>query len=320
MAHATRPTKLTAMGAAAKVMIVIVFTAVYFKSGSAQNLARSCGPTGAGTGAGPCTAAQSNHSFAAIAAARFEGPAPRAIDGDTTTCSSTTADDRNKPEPWWRVDFGRQVQVGGLKVQFFSSMLGFSVFVGNYRDDPQSNSPCATDQPAPRPAVDVVCNTTLQGQYLFIRKSSQDELTLQLCEVQVFPPPPPNLARMCGKDGKQACKAVQSSNNTINKFSVASNANDGVISQNNLSTCSQTSLNQQDYSPWWRVDFGRQVQVTGLQVYSAEGPNALNGFDVYVGSNEVLYSPTGPGPVLLNTPCEIDQNASTSPVSVGATT
>jgi len=306
------------MGAVANVMIVIMFMAVYFKPGSEQNLARSCGPTG--VAAGPCTAAQSNQSFTTLPS---EIPASQAIDGSPETCSMTTADHQNMPNPWWRVDFGRQVQVGGLKVQFRNGGPGFSVFVGNYRDNPLSNSPCATNQPVTRPEVDVVCNTTLQGQYLFIRKDivpGRDDLTLELCEVQVFPPPPLNLARMCGKDGKQACKAVQSSNDTINKFSVASNAIDGVISKN-LSTCSQTSLDQQDYSPWWRVDFGRQVQVTGLQVYSSgEGPNALNGFNVYVGNNEVLYSPTGPGPVLLNTPCEIDLNASTAPVSVGATT
>ena len=230
--------------------------------------------------------------------------------------SSVKSDDDTKPNPWWRVDFGRQVQVGGLKVYTRSSggLEGLSVFVGNNRDDPQSNSPCATNQPAPDLAADVVCNTTRQGQYLFIRTIGR---TLTLCEVQVFPPPRPNLARMCGKDGKQACKAVQSSNNMINTFSLASNAIDGVISQNDLSTCSQTSLDQQDYSPWWRVDFGRQVQVTGLQVYSsAEGPDALDGFNVYVGNNEVLYSPTGPGPVLLNTPCEIDQHAPTAPFFV----
>jgi hypothetical protein len=305
-----------------KVMLLIMFMAVYFKPGSAQNLARSCGPTGAG----PCTATQGPGS---------DDEASKAIDGNLDSFTQSFSDDTTNA--WWRVDFGRQVQVGRLKV--YNRVLdadccgwrleGFSVFVGNTADNPLSNSPCATDQPAPDPAADVVCNTTLQGQYLFIRKgdvskflrpNGEIDLYMNLCEVEVFPPPVtprPNLARMCGKDGKQACKAVQSSNNMINTFSVASNAIDGVISQNDLSTCSQTSLDQQDYSPWWRVDFGRQVQVTGLQVYSsAEGPDALDGFNVYVGNNEVLYSPTGPGPVLLNTPCEIDQHAPTAPFFV----
>ena len=307
MVYARGPPK-TAMGAAAKVMIVIMVMAVYFKPGSAKNLARLCGSAGDK----PCAAAQSNQVLGI--------PASEAIDGNTNTCTNTAPDNENL-NPWWRVDFEQQVQIGGLKVDYNpGDSFVFSVFVGNYRDNPLSNSPCATNQPAHMLPADVVCNTTLQGQYLFIVGSGGGR-PLTLCEVQVFPPAPPNLARMCGKDGKQACKAAQSSNDKINQFSVASNAIDGVISQNNLSTCSQTSLDQHDYSPWWRVDFGRQVQVTGLQVYSsAEGPNALNGFNVHVGNNEVLYSPTGPGPVLLNTPCEIDQNASTAPVSVGATT
>ena len=320
MAHARTP-QSTAM---VKVLIVIMFMAVYFKPGSAQNLARSCGPTGAE----PCTASQGPLS---------DDEASRAIDGDSGSFSQSTSDD-DTTNAWWRVDFGRQVQVGRLKVYNRVEspvccgwrLEGFSVFVGNTGDDPLSNSPCATNQPAPDLAADVVCNTTLQGQYLFIRKGDLSKSLgpnggidryMNLCEVQVFPPPRPNLARMCGKDGKQACKAVQSSNNMINTFSVASNAIDGAISQNDLSTCSQTSLDQQDYSPWWRVDFGRQVQVTGLQVYSsAEGPDALDGFNVYVGNNEVLYSPTGPGPVLLNTPCEIDQHAQEAPIVVGVST
>jgi hypothetical protein len=249
MANARTP-QSTAVG---KVMIVIIFMAVYFKPGaSAQNLARSCGTTGAG----PCTATQGPIS---------DDEASRAIDGDLGSFSQATSDDTHTTNAWWRVDFGRQVQVGRLKVynRVESSeccgwrLEGFSVFVGNTGDNPLSNLPCATNQPAPDPAADVVCSTTLQGQYLFIRKGDPLGLNggidryMNLCEVQVFPPEVhrPNLARMCGQDGKQACKAVQSSNNIINTFSVASKAIDGVISQNDLSTCSQTSLDQQDYSP-----------------------------------------------------------------------
>ena len=91
-----------------------------------------------------------------------------------------------------------------------------------------------------------------------------------------------NLARSCGVDGRQACSAAQSS---VAHGGEASRAVD-----NNIDTLwgggSVTHTND-EASPWWMVDFGRQVKISGLRVYNRGdwGQEYLQGFGVYIGNS-----------------------------------
>jgi hypothetical protein len=149
-----------------------------------ENLARSCGQLGNG----PCTVSQSTSSYGA----------ELAVDGNVTStlaggsCSQTS--ENSGPSPWWMVDFGRQVQITGLRVYnrgdcCQDSLEGFDVYVGDSNDSDQlhKNTACATNQAAPTYSpyyADVSCLSSIKGRYLYIRLNGAKNV-LALCEVQV---------------------------------------------------------------------------------------------------------------------------------------
>ena len=108
-----------------------------------------------------------------------------------------------------------------------------------------------------------------------------------------------NLARSCGVDGTQACVVAQSS---VAHGGVASRAVD-----NNIDTSwgggSVTHTNEES-GPWWMVDFGRQVKISGLRVYNRGDccQEHLQGFSVYIGNSTL-------GTVGSNAACATYQNA-----------
>ena len=154
-----------------------------------DNLARSCGENKDDA----CIATQSS--------TEQSGEASRAVDGDINGqfeagSVTHTAGDAN---PWWRLDFGRQVQVSALKVYgrrdcCADRLQGFDVYVGDNATQPNANEACATnqDQP-PTPSIDtetnmysdVSCDTALKGRYLWIQKPGAAGSILSLAEVQV---------------------------------------------------------------------------------------------------------------------------------------
>jgi hypothetical protein len=93
-----------------------------------------------------------------------------------------------------------------------------------------------------------------------------------------------NLARSCGVDGRQACSAAQSS--------VANGGEASRAVDNNIDTLwgggSVTHTNDEAY-PWWMVDFGRQVKISGLRVYNRGDccQEYLQGFTVYIGNSSL---------------------------------
>jgi hypothetical protein len=106
-------------------------------------------------------------------------------------------------------------------------------------------------------------------------------------------------ARSCGVDGTQACIVAQSSD-----------AHGGVASRavdNNIDTSwgggSVTHTNEES-SPWWMVDFGRQVKISGLRVYNRGDccHESLQGFSVYIGNSTL-------GTEGSNTACATYQDA-----------
>jgi hypothetical protein len=162
-----------------------------------ENLARTCG---AGKNEA-CVATQSStYIFSGVL-----GAASNAVDGNTNTnlagesCIRTAAaQDANNP--WWRVDFGRGVEVTGVRVYnrgdegYRRQLSPFSVYVGNNATDVLGNCACAVNQDAGLsfPYIkDVTCDAPVIGQYLYIRLEGTmcppgDQCRpLHVCEVQV---------------------------------------------------------------------------------------------------------------------------------------
>jgi hypothetical protein len=214
----------------------------------------------------------------------------------------------------------------------------FSVYVGNNATDVLGNCACAVNQDAGLsfPYIkDVTCDAPVIGQYLYIRLEGTmcppgDQCRpLHVCEVQVrgydrndFPIARncwdkisgtlvapyfyTNLARTCGAGKNEACVANQSTVYTVVlPKGAASAAVDGNIqTQWGGGSCMHTVPNALD--PWWRVNFGREVEVTGLRVYNRGDccQNRLQGFSVYVGNNAT--------DVLGNAACAVNQDAPVS--------
>jgi hypothetical protein len=298
-----------------------------------ENLARTCG---AGENEA-CVATQTAGSSI------YVKPASAAVDGnintglDSNSCMHT--DDKVK-DPWWRVDFGREVEVTGLRVYNRGDccgerLQGFSVYVGNNANDRVlGNAACTVNRDAPVSApyiADVTCAAPVIGQYLYILLPGEKK-TLHVCEVEVqgydyndrndFPMARncwdkisgtlvapyfyTNLARTCGAGKNEACVATQST--TPSWASPASAAVDGNNdTRYESNSCMHAVADTPD--PWWMVNFGREVEVTGLRVYNrgdgnAENPGRLQGFSVYVGNKA--------SDVLGNAACAVNQDAPVS--------
>jgi len=148
-----------------------------------ENFARSCGRDRDE----PCSTGQSSTAS--------DGVAKRAVDNGNQTsyegasCTHTAIQNN----PWWKVNFGRQIKVTGVRIYGRSDqgtvdrLQGFEVWVGNHNYEPEANAACALDQAAPQGPdfyVDVQCGSALKGTYLFVRLPGSDKM-LTLCEVQV---------------------------------------------------------------------------------------------------------------------------------------
>jgi hypothetical protein len=305
----------------------ICFTRELSQSLLVENLARTCG-------AGKNEACVATQSTTYILSGVI-GAASNAVDGITTTawadgsCIHTALDESN---PWWRVDFGRGVEVTGVRVYnrcdygYRRKLNPFSVYVGNNATNVLGNCACATNQfaslPPDRciPIIDVTCDAPVIGQYLYIRLEGT-ERTLHVCEVQVrgydrndFPISRncwekmsgtlvaphfyTNLARTCGAGKNEACVATQSTAGV----GAASNAVDGNI-QTQFAGGSCMHAEAWTPNPWWRVDFGREVEVTGVRVYNRGDccQERLQGFSVNVGNSAT--------DVLGNAACAVNQDA-----------
>lgn len=112
-------------------------------------------------------------------------------DSVSTNASPVCTKTNSQKNPWWRVDFQRQVKVTGLRVYGRSvriaDLAGFQVRVGN-EDYPGPNAACAVNQAAPQGPnfySDITCTKPVMGQYLYIDLMG-DSKTLSLCEVQVW--------------------------------------------------------------------------------------------------------------------------------------
>lgn len=147
-----------------------------------ENFARGCGKDRDE----PCSTGQSSTSggFAA----------KNAVDGDSQTSmgEGTCTHTDSQSNPWWKVNFARQIKVTGVRVYGRSDccedrLAGFNVYVGNHNYEPDANAACAVSQAAPAGPnyyVDVECTSPLTGTYLFIQVPGADKI-LTLCEVQV---------------------------------------------------------------------------------------------------------------------------------------
>ncbi len=127
-----------------------------------------------------------------VAGVASDGVVSTVVDGNIDTqlnggsCTHTTASN----DPWWRVDFGREVKVTGLLVYNRADNLerlqGFSVYVGNNVVDVLVNAACAVNQNAPLSCPykgNVTCDAPVSGQYLYIFLEGTSRV-LSLCEVQ----------------------------------------------------------------------------------------------------------------------------------------
>ncbi|KAI8502507.1 hypothetical protein Bbelb_200950, partial [Branchiostoma belcheri] len=113
----------------------------------------------------------------------------KAVDGDLTTCSSTT----NQHEPWWKLDMGAAYSV--TKVRLYTNandsnigeMNNFNVRIGDNTDMSQ-NAVCGhvwTDGPLNENAIEISCGDAILGRYVSVQIEGRADY-LRLCEVEVF--------------------------------------------------------------------------------------------------------------------------------------
>lgn len=148
-----------------------------------ENFARACGKDRDQ----PCPTGQSTLLEGFVASKAVDNGNQTAYAGGS--CSST--DSQNNP--WWKVNFQRQILVTGVKIYGRSDccqdrMQGFDVWVGNHNYEPDANVACVTNQNAPADPdnyVAVTCSTPLKGTYLFISIPGEAKI-LTLCEVLDF--------------------------------------------------------------------------------------------------------------------------------------
>ena len=146
-----------------------------------ENFARACGRDRDE----PCPAGQSTTEHGGVAARAVDNGNQTSYSGGTCTHTQTQSG------PWWKVNFGRQIKVTGVRVFGRSDccsdrLQGFDVWVGNHNYQPDANAACATNQDAPAADsyIDVTCASPLTGTYLFVSIPGDDKI-LTLCEVLV---------------------------------------------------------------------------------------------------------------------------------------
>lgn len=144
-----------------------------------ENFARACGKDRSEG----CPTGQSSTAA--------DGAAKRAVENGNqssyvgSACTHTQA----QPNPWWKVNFQRQITVKGLRIYnrgdcCQDSLQGFDVWVGNHNYQPDANYLCVKNQSYPATYVDITCDTPIKGTYLYVSlPGANKELTL--CEVQV---------------------------------------------------------------------------------------------------------------------------------------
>jgi hypothetical protein len=147
-----------------------------------ENFARACGKDRDQ----PCSTDESTVGDGAAKWAVENGNQTSYV-GDS--CTAT----RSQAGPWWKVNFGRQIRVTGVRIfgPTDKNLLDvFNVYVGNHNGEPDKNAACAVNQPAPAgPNYDmtVSCTSPLKGTYLYIQvpSTAPEDKVLSLCEVQV---------------------------------------------------------------------------------------------------------------------------------------
>ena len=109
---------------------------------------------------------------------------------------------QTQTNPWWRVDFGRLVNVNAIRVFgrtdcCYDRLQGFQVRVGSNHMVPQQNPACHHEsnepmqpisEPAPQPPkfyTDVNCSSPMHGRYVYIQIPGGNRI-LSLCQVQVW--------------------------------------------------------------------------------------------------------------------------------------
>jgi len=127
-----------------------------------------------------------------------EGIASLAVDGDTNvdmykhSCTQTW----NKENEWWAVDLGRNIAVSSVRITNRADccadrLKNFYVVMTNV--SPWTTRPPVIQHgnichyyagpPPPGIPIDINCDKTVQGRYLFIMLSKPDHLTI--CELEV---------------------------------------------------------------------------------------------------------------------------------------
>ena len=147
----------------------------------AANLARSCGKNRNEA----CPTAQSSIDNGGLSERAVDGKFDSIFNGKS--CTHT----RDELNPWWRLNFTRNVKVTGIRITGRTDccsdrLQGFNVYVGN-SDKPTDNAVCATNQnanSAKNSTVEVKCQTPVSGLYLYVYLPKK--VTLTLCEMEVF--------------------------------------------------------------------------------------------------------------------------------------
>ncbi|KAK6188479.1 hypothetical protein SNE40_004645 [Patella caerulea] len=119
-----------------------------------------------------------------------DGDASLAVDGSLDTCSRTDG----QPSPTWRVDFGRLMPVGSIRLYLsnFTYDDNIDIFVGMSKKI-KENRLCIRHQHqsrSPIPDIRLKCMSELSGRYmgiiLNINGTIDETKILVLCEVMVF--------------------------------------------------------------------------------------------------------------------------------------
>jgi hypothetical protein len=149
------------------------------------NLARSCG-----TGGDACSAVQSSTAYSGIASRGNDG----STNGGYWSSSHCTHTSDSGTNAWWRVDFGREVDVYQVDIvgrrDHQTRTEGYTITVGNTASTTihANNGVCVANQPAllgSGQVTTIICRPTRRGRYL----QFHNPRVFTLCEVWVYGPP-----------------------------------------------------------------------------------------------------------------------------------